>query len=405
MRKNKMPINRTTIYNFALLCALFVMPALSQERRVDAVTQMKWPEATPGVIIGLIAVFGTGLGILISAYMNTRRKNTKNEVTASERLFNEGCVRCELTVEEAKLLREIVAYAPEASTKAHTIFDTFPLFELCVNAYINRSLSETDSVDTLLHSVRKKLGYGTITPEQPLMSTRNLIGGQKVIFSIGSETQGSAHPFDLVAVAPAGSDNGREMQGRRGVVSYVGEFYFTVRLGEGRLSDKSDSLTISLLRQGDAAYVIPVSVKEWGGHELSFFHTLKFTRNQSRNYMRYDISLPIKFRLLESGSVGLSDEKKDAKTFQAQTFDIGGGGLSFITDKPFIAGDTLLMSLQIPGRSMGGLKARVLKIIPVEGKTATQYKHLLQFTVIEPQQREHIVKFIFEKQREALQMR
>ncbi|MDR2578435.1 MAG: PilZ domain-containing protein [Chitinispirillales bacterium] len=371
----------------SLLCLLLALPALSEH----AVMQMQWPKASPAIIMGLILFFGTAFGVLVSVYFGSRRKNIKNAVEASNKLFNEGCERCKLTVEEGKMLRDLAAYAPEASTKSHTIFDTLALFEHCVDAHVNsnifRSLSaggQTEGVDALLGGVRRKLGYGSIAPEQPLISTRNLSTGQRVTVSAGGQQ-------DITA-------------GQNGTVSYVGEFYFTVRMS-GRAGGGGSVMAISLLRQSDAAYIIPAHVKEAAGGEVSFFHTLSFTRNQSRNYMRFDIVLPVKFKLLERIGLDPEEVKKEAAVFQTRTFDIGGGGLSFIMAKPLLAGDVLLMSLQLPGRSLGGIKARVLKIIPIEGKALTQYKHLLQFNVIEPQQREYIVRFIFDKQREALQLR
>ena len=347
----------------------------------------KWTNASPSVIAAFILFFATLLSILILYYISIRRRDKLTEEEVSEKFFIKGCERFKLKPEEIKDLRELAAYVPEASTQAHLIFDTPLLFERCAEAYVTRVIRSgqpTDDYELALHCLREKLGYGALSPDHMLMSTRNLEVGQKVsVYTHGPDT----HPRVCQVVR-------------------VGEIYFTVRAVDDKRGVHvlaGANIKITFLRQGDAAYTISVRVRGGGGADVDFFHTIKFSRNQSRRYMRLEISLPLRYRVVESG-----DPKAEPteETLQATTLDISGGGICFMADNQLKPGDIILHSIQIPGDSLGGIRSKVLKIIPIEkSETLTHYKHLLQFVGIELQQREKIIKFIFEKQREVIQMR
>jgi c-di-GMP-binding flagellar brake protein YcgR len=126
-------------------------------------------------------------------------------------------------------------------------------------------------------------------------------------------------------------------------------------------------------------------------------------RNQLRQYVRIEASLPVKFRIIRSES----NENKDFcdRMSQAKMSDISGGGLSFLFEKPLTPGDILSVNFQLPGASFVGIAAKVLRVSLQEGKTATFYKHHIQFSGIESRQRDQIVRFVFEKQRQLSQWR
>jgi c-di-GMP-binding flagellar brake protein YcgR len=160
---------------------------------------------------------------------------------------------------------------------------------------------------------------------------------------------------------------------------------------------------LAFLRQGDAAYSVTAKVKEFlQSGEINFFHSIKLSRNQHRQYMRLDVNLALKYRLLTRVN---EDEKPSNEVFSAHTADISGGGVCLIAKEPLRVGDTILLSLYIPGCAIGDVKSKILKVIAAEGRMGTNYRHLVQFISIEPQQREKIVKYIFDKHREILKSR
>ena len=380
-REILMPVNtRILICKSALFCLLLASQASPQ----SIISQIGWKGAGPGVIIGLAVFFGAALGFLLLVHVGSNRKRAMDQREGSEKLFGEGCKRADLTAEEARVLRAVAACAP-GTARPHEIFGSIALFERCMDVYVNRAFrsQRAQGQEEVLHNLRQKLGFNFLPTEQPLISTRNLCVGQGVsVYKPGQNT----HPAS-------------------GEVSRVGELYFTVRMADGfREGLDVAELTVMFLRQGDAAYSVAAKVERPLGAtgEISFFHATKFSRSQNRRYMRLDAALPLTYRVVEKATPG---ERPSSETYQARSVDISGGGLCFLATEPLAAGDVILLNIQLPGKPLGSIESNILRVIPVEGKTPAQYKHLMQFVSIEQQQRERIVKFIFEKQREAIQMR
>ncbi|GBU23069.1 hypothetical protein R80B4_02983 [Fibrobacteres bacterium R8-0-B4] len=348
--------------------------------------------AGPGAVVGIAVFFGVVIGVLIFFYVGSRRSTEKMHEDLSAKLFGEGCERTRLTRDEMNALLGIAAFAPDPPTKGHLIFESLPLYERCLDAYVEHtprlqvsSGQEVKEQDELLLRLRKKLGYSILAPEQPVVSTRNLSVGQKIsVFVPGQRSESfSAN------------------------VTHVGEFWFTVRLQEdfmGLVSLGGMEKTLAFLRQGDAAYSVTVRVKEISqAGEISFYHSIRLSRNQHRQYMRLDVDLAVKFRLIERA--GGFDERPSEEFITARTADISGGGVCFIAKEPLKVGDVISLSINIPGSVINNVRSKILKVIAVEGRMATTYRHLVQFISIEPQQREKIVKYIFDKHRASLQNR
>jgi len=238
--------------------------------------------------------------------------------------------------------------------------------------------------DEMLLRLRKKMGYAVLSPEQPLVSTRNLSVGQRVSVFVPEQRKDS---FGAT-------------------VTHIGEFWFTVRLLDdfmGLVSIGGMEKILAFLRQGDAAYSVTAKVKEFlQSGEISFFHSIKLSRNQHRQYMRLDINLAVKYRVFEG--IG-ADEKPSSELYSAHTADISGGGVCLITKEPLRVGDVIRLSMYIPGCPINDVESKVLRVIELSGRGNTQYRHLVQFVSIEPQDREKIVKYIFDKHREMLKMR
>jgi c-di-GMP-binding flagellar brake protein YcgR len=355
-------------------------------------SQIVWRGSGPGAVAGIAVFFGALAALLIFSQISSGRKRAKAEQDHSARLFGEGCERCRLTREEMNVLLGMAAFAPDPPTKGHLIFESLPLYERCLDAYTERTLrmqtsaGGLDEQDAVLLRLRKKMGYSVLAPEQPMVSTRNLSIGQRVsVFIPGQRTESFG-----------------------ATVTHLGEFWFTVRLTEdfmGLVNLAGTEKIVAFLRQGDAAYSVTAKVREFTqAGEISFFHSMKLSRNQNRQYMRLDVNLTLKYRFIERPSA--YGDKIPSDLFSAHTADISGGGVCLISDAPLLAGDIIMLAIYIPGFTLNGIKSKVLKVITVEGKAgATRYRHLVQFVSIEPKQRERIVKFVFEAHRAALKNR
>jgi c-di-GMP-binding flagellar brake protein YcgR len=371
------------------LCLLFAAAAFPDDV-ISAISRSFAERGVgPGAVLGIMAFFGVVIGLSVFFYIGSRHKQERIQEELSTRLFGEGCERAGLTRDEMNALLGIVAFAPDPPTKGHLIFESLPLYERCLDAYVEhtpplRTASAQKEQDELLLRLRKKMGYAFLSPEQPIVSTRNLGIGQKVSVFV------SGHKNDPIGAT----------------VTHMGEFWFTIRIQEdfiGLVSLGGMEKILAFLRQGDAAYSVTVRVREiLQSGEISFFHTIKLSRNQHRQYMRLDINLPLKYRIVER--VGF-DERQSNDILSGHTADISGGGVCLIAKEPLRVGDVILLSIYIPGCAINGVRSKILKVIAAEGRGGTNYRHLVQFVDIEPQDREKIVKYIFDKHREMILQR
>jgi len=376
----------------ALFCVLFAVSATAQNQPL--LTKIGWEKADSATITIVIAIVAAGFGLLSFFYVNVTRKTVKENNEISYTLFNTACRSAGLVDYEKDALGKLLPFMQDV-TRPHLIFESAAIFERCMDAYITKRLAAGISTDherldnQALLSVRKKLGYNVVLVEQPLLSTRNLSIGQRV--SVLAPGQKVALSQDSMVVG-------------------VSEYDFTVRIGgqnAGSFSYEDGArLVIAFSRQGDAVYSVAARIKgsNIGAGEIKFYNTLDFSRNQNRRYVRLDINLPVKFRILEKAD---KREKPPAMQLTARIAEMSGGGLSFYAEKPLEANDIILIALMLPDgdKPLGGIKGQVLRVICVESKTLVHYRHHIQFVSIEPQQREQIVKFVFAKHREMLQMR
>jgi len=383
--------SRISIIRRLMLCGFPIVAAVSAHAQ-NANAFMRWPKASHGLIFGLAAFFTIVIGLLIFYQWNVRRKAVKGLRESSRKVFDEECRRCQLTEEEKEVLTDLAAYLPE-NQEQHMLFESIGLFERCMDAYVNRRLGEIktsermEDEDELLRFLRKKLEYDILSHEQPIFSTRNITVGQTM--SVFASGQRAALAQNTKAV-------------------HVGEFYFTVRVAD-EFREKlyfavGSELTIAFVRQGDAVYSVNakvMSINNTGG--INFYHTLKFMRSQKRQYMRLELNTSLTFRILSKAD---SEEVLSSQTYTGRVADISGGGLSFFMDEePISAGDGISVGLALPGEPMNGIRAKVVRVTPVEKRASIHYRYHIQYTEIEPWQREHIVKFVFEKHRQMLQMR
>jgi c-di-GMP-binding flagellar brake protein YcgR len=63
------------------------------------------------------------------------------------------------------------------------------------------------------------------------------------------------------------------------------------------------------------------------------------------------------------------------------------------------------MHFSLSTGKFSAVPGKVLRVSLQEGKLTTWYRHHIQFTNIESQHRDRIIKYIFEKQRQINQMR
>lgn len=352
--------------------------------------QIGWKGATFHLIFLLVCIFILAVFVLIFLHIRSLGISKRNKISASENLFLELINKSGLTPVERNRLEELMKH--EFIPYKHMIFQSALLFERCIDAEVKllfltcESKDEINDKNHILESIRKKLGYGYLPLEHPLLSTRNMEIGQNVsVFNIESKLPIINHAF----------------------ISINKEIYFRVNYkkeGKRRILERGSNIQLAFARQGDAVYALETEIcSVVSEFEFDCIHTISFQRNQLRQFVRMEVNLPIRIRLIKKEE----DDKPKPFTqyIEGKLSDISGGGLSFYYKEPLNCNDEISMHFTLTTGKMSGINGKILRVTTIENNDTVMYKHHVQFKSIEQSLRDRIIHFIFEKQRIQNQIR
>lgn len=352
------------------------------------IQQIGWKKAEPAIIAGLLIVILSGVWLLVFLHTKRCKRQQKDETELSRKLFVEYITKSELNTEEKNRLNELLKYAN--TSNHHVIFQSASLYEQCldqvVQKFLNGSGGDFDDEEKVLSSLRKKMGYSYLPLEHPLLSTRNIETGQKL------------------SVFP---EKDKKVLIRRAMMVLNREFYFRIQYDSEKEETvrffSGQTVRLAFARRSDGMYGIAVKIFRVKGSTIDFYHTMEMKRNQLRQFVRVDVNLPLKFRIIKTENE--ESKKQIGKLNEGKIVDISGGGLSFLFSRPLVPGDIVSFKFQLTTAHFSEIDAKILRVSIQESKTATCYKHHVQFINIEQKLREKIVKYIFEKQRQLCQWR
>ncbi len=369
-----------------LLCLVFSASAETLLERIG------WRGATGPAIIIVIIIFAAILAFLVLYHFRQHFSRKRTQQTHAQQLFDENVERLGLSPLEVQKVERLLRH--ENIGEPQVIFQSISLFEKCVDKEIaglvakKLSTERRDEENSLLFGIRKKAGFHHLAYEHPLISSRNISIGQ------------------------SGSLYGRNLKKpliQRAVVIDSNEFTFSLQYNVDKEDvcyiNPNDEIKFAFSRQSDSVYGVPLLVVAAdNAGTLEVYHTSNLKRNQLRQYVRIDLTLPLKFRLINAVDAEKSEIRR-GESVEAKMSDISGGGLSFICERSLHAGDLTSVGFDLPNAKFIGIAAKVLRISLQEGKSKAYYKHHVKFVNLEPRRRDMIVKYVFDKQRQINQWR
>lgn len=114
--------------------------------------------------------------------------------------------------------------------------------------------------------------------------------------------------------------------------------------------------------------------------------------NQKREFVRLEVSLPVRFRVIEGEDQGQIEE--------GLTIDISAGGALFSTQADMKAGQKLEIEVQFSDKESFFGKAHAIRIFERDKSEKNAVRVAIEYDDISESQRDRIFRFIFEKQRE-----
>lgn len=119
-------------------------------------------------------------------------------------------------------------------------------------------------------------------------------------------------------------------------------------------------------------------------------------RVQRRNFVRLDTRLPLHYVLLDE------DMKPLSQQFSATTIDISGGGLMFSTENAVKRGDLLELQCYLNNDTTVTAIGKILRVID-DVRDKNKKSVGVEFTLVEERERDKIIRYIFNQQRELRQ--
>lgn len=147
-----------------------------------------------------------------------------------------------------------------------------------------------------------------------------------------------------------------------------------------------------------------------------FLLQLELTSNlrkyQRREYYRFSCALEMNSRQLDKEEVLAVEQNKDVvipelPLQRSVIADISGGGLRFVAEYAYDVGSLILCryNLWIDGESKEySLYGRVLSVKPTENRKGF-FEHRVQYVNMDKDNREEIIKYIFNEERKVIKMR
>jgi len=120
-----------------------------------------------------------------------------------------------------------------------------------------------------------------------------------------------------------------------------------------------------------------------------------FIEIQRRQWVRVPASIHLRYCIV--------NEAEASPIYEGTTVDISGGGLCLLTKDPIEAGDIVDIELNFPGREPLFCQLKILRLLEKASKEGETSKAVCEYNEINENQRDIIVSFIFEKQREWIQ--
>ncbi|MDR0304870.1 MAG: PilZ domain-containing protein [Chitinispirillales bacterium] len=386
---------KTLLFKIPFIALLsFFSTAYAQITLETFLQEYHWVDNEDWVVYSVSAAFVIVPIMLIVIYIFQRRNQDRQIMEFSNLQFNQKSKEIKLLTFEQTLLRSMTwEVAPK------TLFDVFKsilIFESAVDAKIKKTIEKygesgktTEEIALVISNLRRKLGYDKIIPERQIQSTRNIDIGQ--IISITSV-----------------SDNTKISNAK---TSEVNELYFSadlMELDDSTLTDDAPikSFIVSFTRAQDAMYTAKLNVKMFDRDKniISFYHSIALERSQARKYARLtmDIGMKCQCKIIErkdENAVPAAGEILPGTTIS----DISGGGLAFLSKISLSIDDIAMFSFNMQEQKTT-IKGKIVAISTQEGSHDVYYRHRVVFCGVKQSDVERIIKYVYKKQQERLQI-
>jgi len=346
-----------------------------------------WPTATRGLTSILLTLLALGIiGMVVYELLKTFRQKKEEQADAMSQ-FAALSQSLSLNSNEIRFLERIYP----ASTAKHPVdlIRKLEYFEIGIASEIAKSKDNILLVKNLCDTIaglRRKLEFDRIPAGTPYYSSRELSSDQEISLTlVGVENPVRyrsrirySTEIDLSVDKPK-SDEGAPLQ-------FIGK-----------------KVRIAIYKPGDGEYSFDTKVLGNTQDNLGLFleHVVGVSKKQLREYVRLEVRNQTKYRFIKSDKN--PERMKGGTRFAGTILDISGGGCLLESAEEYHSSDVIMLSFNFMGEAFYGIKGKILRLNSKTLQTGKVFRNHIQFTEIENNVRERIIRLIFEKQREEVQ--
>ena len=277
-------------------------------------------------------------GFLVFVIVQTRRERTKRR----EREFNYFLRKAEekeIDQQHVQFLSRVVQAV--GTDQPYRILDSFDIFQHCCDSYAKKQ-KFTDQEGRHFHQtvdkVKDALGFTKIEEAVPLSTSHDIKGGQPVKLKLNREGQ----DYEYDATVLENEDKNLTLEALNLDLDYMKIGFDTM-------------LQVDFQRESDAGYRFRTTISrapDSAGKRLFLKHPGLIERNQARNFSRMEVTFPFSYYQIEKerfNNIEIDSNLQiceNRPVFRAETFDISGGGIAFLTHHKVGKGDHLYLNFQ-----------------------------------------------------------
>lgn len=362
---------------FYFFLTLFVSNTYAQGSIFDHAKDYWGSQNTSPVLLlslGFVLVLVVGLLVLLEIRKADHFHRRKMEIGWKK--FHELATKNKLSEKDRRDLEIFLRKAEIIAADA--VFSSPLVFENCLETYIASFGSKIlDSEYEKVRNLRQILGFDKISVETPYVSTRQLSEGIKVLLKFNGVTSTST-------------------------IRTINEKNWSVSNSFENSSAMKGEMKVTLTRFSDGEYTIKTNVVSTTASEVILEHTRDLARKQLRNWVRVEINIPVRVKLLKLKS---QTSVKEGSLLVGKLSDISGGGVSLKIPATLSSQDVVELDFDLNGHKFKKVESLVIRVSPTPMGKDDLYQHSLEFEHMESQVRERIIRFVFDKQRQDTQWR
>lgn len=176
---------------------------------------------------------------------------------------------------------------------------------------------------------------------------------------------------------------------------------------EGKLVNLSRNRKFNILvKEGNGIYDLPVQIidrKVESTHLLVVKLIDKVRKIQQRSFFRLEIYEDIKYRVVADSEEDLNEGNKSNesnKSYEGIIEDISGGGLRLSAQEKVGEGKILEFNFDFANFSYSNIMAKIIRRFEKKSEDQTHYSYGTRFIYMEKREREELISWLFNKQRE-----